>query len=143
MVYLLIAWWIFPWRTVSHNQRVPPKEIIKIVKMTKSRRSLRWKRRNRSEALRLFKCHNNTHHTIVHTVVYSNILGTSNVSYIYIQYIYIYVYIIYRDIEIVVNPITNHPQNHHNGFCKPSPNGRFIIGLPQVRPTDGHYFFGG
>ena len=20
MVYLLIAWWIFPWRTVSHNQ---------------------------------------------------------------------------------------------------------------------------
>ena len=22
MIYLLIAWWIFPWRTVSHNQRV-------------------------------------------------------------------------------------------------------------------------
>ena len=22
MVYLLIAWWIFPWRTVSHNQSV-------------------------------------------------------------------------------------------------------------------------
>jgi len=22
MVYLLIAWWIFPWRTVSHNQMV-------------------------------------------------------------------------------------------------------------------------
>ena len=22
MVYLLIAWWIFPWRTVSHNRRV-------------------------------------------------------------------------------------------------------------------------
>ena len=22
MVYLLIAWWIFPWQTVSHNQMV-------------------------------------------------------------------------------------------------------------------------
>jgi hypothetical protein len=25
MVYLLIAWWIFPWQTVSHNQMVPLK----------------------------------------------------------------------------------------------------------------------
>jgi hypothetical protein len=43
------------------------------------------------------------------------------------MYYNIYIYV---DIEIVVNPIINHPQNYHNGFYKPSPNGRFIIGLP-------------
>ena len=26
-VYLFIAWWIFPWRTVSHNQMVSVKHV--------------------------------------------------------------------------------------------------------------------
>ena len=30
-VYLLIAWWIFPWQTVSHNQRVPHFSHIHII----------------------------------------------------------------------------------------------------------------
>ena len=44
MVYLLLAWWIFPWRTVSHNQMVMSTQEFKwsVLSATPSRYPLGW-----------------------------------------------------------------------------------------------------